>query len=134
MPEITLTSVDLPAPLSPTRATTSPGLTVKFTLFRAWTAPKRLLMPSRTSVPSAALLFDGFFFAAVGVISPPPSIPIRKQRKRSGRAAPGWPRRGIPLVLLLVLLETRCLAGRGVRSRAEVGCGDVAVLDHGVLD
>src|SRR5437764_7330409 len=47
MPERILTRVDLPAPLSPTRATTSPARTSKSTPSRAWTGPKRLLTPSR---------------------------------------------------------------------------------------
>src|SRR5690242_17648902 len=45
MPEIVLTSVDLPAPLSPTSATTSPGRTSKSTSWSACTGPKRLLTP-----------------------------------------------------------------------------------------
>src|SRR2546429_929902 len=46
MPEIAFTSVDFPAPLSPTRATTSPPRTSKSTPSRACTGPKRLLTPS----------------------------------------------------------------------------------------
>src|SRR3954452_11202121 len=45
IPAIALISVDLPAPLSPTRATTSPASTSKSTPVRASTAPKRLLTP-----------------------------------------------------------------------------------------
>ena len=45
MPAMVLTSVDLPAPLSPTRATTSPARTSKSTSVSAWTAPNRLLIP-----------------------------------------------------------------------------------------
>ena len=41
-PAIVLTSVDLPAPLSPTRPTTSPGMTRRSTPFNARTAPNRL--------------------------------------------------------------------------------------------
>ena len=47
-----LTSVDFPAPLSPTRATTSPGATSNDTSVRACTAPKRLLTPVRESTLS----------------------------------------------------------------------------------
>src|SRR3954452_11363572 len=43
------TRVDLPAPLSPTRATTSPALTSKSTPSSAWTAPNRLLTPPSAS-------------------------------------------------------------------------------------
>src|SRR5436305_847502 len=66
IPAIALTSVDLPAPLSPTRPTTSPALTVKSTRSKAWTGPNRLLMPSssRSGVPSAAISArDSRFFA-----------------------------------------------------------------------
>src|SRR5215218_11030438 len=53
MPAMHLISVDLPAPLSPTRAMTSPGDTWKSTSNSAWTAPKLLETPcsSRTGVP-----------------------------------------------------------------------------------
>src|SRR6266702_6003883 len=40
-----LTIVDLPAPLSPTSAVTSPAGAVKSTSCRTWTAPKLLLSP-----------------------------------------------------------------------------------------
>src|SRR5689334_1358599 len=46
-PAITLISVDLPAPLSPTRPTTSPSYTSKSTSVSALTAPNDLLMPVR---------------------------------------------------------------------------------------
>src|SRR3989440_9225816 len=45
MPAIVLTRVDLPAPLSPTRPTTSHALTSKSMLFSACTGPNRLLTP-----------------------------------------------------------------------------------------
>ena len=54
MPAIALTSVDLPAPLSPTSATTSPAWTSKSTSVSASTGPKLLLTPSSAS--SAPLL------------------------------------------------------------------------------
>src|SRR3954452_16830005 len=55
MPDMTLTSVDLPAPLSPTRPTTSPAPTLKSTPSRAWTAPKRLLTPRSSSSGAVAV-------------------------------------------------------------------------------
>src|SRR3954452_20492380 len=55
MPDMTLTSVDLPAPLSPTRPTTSVGLTSKSTLSSAWTAPNRLLTPRSSSSGAVAV-------------------------------------------------------------------------------
>src|SRR3954451_11216027 len=64
MPDMTLTSVDLPAPLSPTSPTTSPALTWKSTSSRAWTAPKRLLTPRSSSsgaVAVAVSLMPGTF-------------------------------------------------------------------------
>src|SRR3982750_3578173 len=65
MRAIVFTSVDLPAPLSPTRPTTSPALTAKSTRSRAWTGPNRLLTPSssRSGVPSAISTGDSRFFA-----------------------------------------------------------------------
>ena len=52
MPAMHLISVDLPAPLSPTSAMTSPGDTWKSTSNSAWTAPKLFETPcsSRTGV------------------------------------------------------------------------------------
>ena len=71
MPAIVLTSVDLPAPLSPTRPTTSPAWTAKSTRSRAWTGPKRLLTPSSArsgavgAHRSAPLLGDPRFLAGL---------------------------------------------------------------------
>ena len=45
LPESALTSVDFPAPLSPIRATTSPGLDVEITVLRARTLPKLRAAP-----------------------------------------------------------------------------------------
>src|SRR5215467_11399736 len=71
MPAMVLTSVDLPAPLSPTRPTTSPAWTSKSTSVRAWTAPKCLLMPFSSSTGASfwAVLPSGDpkRFASVGV-------------------------------------------------------------------
>src|SRR6186997_2126087 len=52
---MTLMSVDLPAPFSPTSACTWPGCRSMDTSSRARTPPKRLLMPStsRTGVPTS---------------------------------------------------------------------------------
>src|SRR3954454_21483507 len=45
MPAMHLTSVDFPAPLSPTKATTSPGLMARSTSWRTCTGPKLLFSP-----------------------------------------------------------------------------------------
>ena len=45
LPAMILTSVDLPAPLSPIRPTTSPGLSDRDTSLSAWMAPKCLETP-----------------------------------------------------------------------------------------
>src|SRR3954470_14971132 len=65
MPAIALTSVDLPAPLSPTRPTTSPAWTAKSTRSNAWTGPNRLLTPSssRSGVSVVISARDSRFFA-----------------------------------------------------------------------
>src|SRR3954454_3896648 len=49
MPAIVLISVDLPAPLSPTSAITSPGYARKSTLVSACTGPKLLETPRSSS-------------------------------------------------------------------------------------
>ena len=51
LPAIILTSVDLPAPLSPISPTTSPGSMANETSFTAWMAPKcfEMLASSRTA-------------------------------------------------------------------------------------
>ena len=53
-PARTLTSVDFPAPLSPTRATTSPAWTSRSMSVSADTAPKFLQMPRRLRISSPA--------------------------------------------------------------------------------
>src|SRR5450432_675978 len=54
MPPTHFTRVDLPAPLSPTRAMTSPGKTLKSTLCSTWMAPKLLLIPRRARMGESA--------------------------------------------------------------------------------
>src|SRR6056297_1141615 len=51
-PAITLTSVDFPAPLSPTRATTLPGSRSSETSVSALTLPKCLVMPRKRRMGS----------------------------------------------------------------------------------
>src|SRR5947207_4092401 len=72
MPAIVLIMVDLPAPLSPTRAMTSPLLTWKSTPASAVTAPKRLKTPFSSSrgCPLIALLLR----RGGGAAAPPPSV------------------------------------------------------------
>src|SRR5262245_16250648 len=74
IPAIVFTRVDLPAPLSPTSATTSPSRTSKSTRSRAWTGPNLLLTPSTSSNGVLALIVfaspdlgDPRFFAGFGV-------------------------------------------------------------------
>src|SRR5258708_6882582 len=59
MPEMILISVDLPAPLSPTSATTSPANTLNCTPSSAWTAPNRLLIPWSSSSGVRPPALDG---------------------------------------------------------------------------
>src|SRR5271170_4780718 len=54
-PEIALMMVDLPAPLSPASATTSPGWTSNDTAFSAWTAPKAFETFRTDKIGSASL-------------------------------------------------------------------------------
>src|ERR1700748_228486 len=69
MPAIVFTIVDLPAPLSPTRPTTSPARTAKSTRSRAWTGANCLLTPSSSRRGAAALISprDPRFFARARV-------------------------------------------------------------------
>src|SRR5450432_2976202 len=56
MPPTHLTRVDLPAPLSPTSAMTSPGNTLKSTLCSTWIAPKLLLIPRKARMGESATM------------------------------------------------------------------------------
>src|SRR5215211_2444626 len=75
MPAMILTRVDLPAPLSPTRATTSPGRTSRSTPSSAWTGPKLLLTPSRASTAPSEFMVEGSF----------PSVEAGGARRRQPR-------------------------------------------------
>src|SRR6266516_4315062 len=105
-----LTRVDLPAPLSPTSPTTSPGATSKSTPSRACTAPNRLLTPLR---------------ARSGVLEFILSRPFLRRR--------GGPPRGRPAPRLS-LLDPGRLARRLVGGRADLGHGPEVVLHDRVLD
>src|SRR3954451_17002472 len=110
MPATHLTSVDLPAPLSPTRAMTSPERTSKSTPRRACTAPNRLCTPrsSSSGVPLNA------------------SPPLQAQEGRRGERRPSdrvsWLREPSGSAVLLVL------------ALADVAGLQEAVLDDGVID
>src|SRR3954452_3967823 len=114
-PEMTFTSVDFPAPLSPTRATTSPGITSISASVRACTAPKRFEMPlnERTGVA-----------VAVAVTM----LPLLSPCKRMSR---GRPRRPPPCASLL---QAGLLAIGGELLRADVADLVEAVGHDGVLD
>src|SRR5689334_19669665 len=86
MPAMIFTSVDLPAPLSPMRPTTSPGATSSSTWSSACTAPKRLVTPRSESK-------DPFAFI---------SVPSRSAGFAGARRA-GRPARPTPRFLLLFL-------------------------------
>src|SRR5918998_6577221 len=105
-PAMHLISVDLPAPLSPTSAMTSPCDTWKSTSNSAWTAPKLLETPtsSRTGV-------------SVTFVSP-----------HSPAADPGASRAGRPRHSLLkahLLALRRHLSGADVLDLGEVGLAGV---------
>src|SRR5918912_1443153 len=90
MPEMTLTSVDFPAPLSPTRPTTSPGMTRKSTPFSARTAPNRLVIP-RTSSRGVVSAISGS----------PPQFGLGDTRILAARrVAAGADLRGLPEAVL----------------------------------
>src|SRR5919109_2228313 len=66
MPATHLISVDLPAPLSPTSAITSPFLTSKSVSRSAWTAPKLFVMPRSSRVGVAGALMGLVFYHGRG--------------------------------------------------------------------
>src|SRR5438874_4688583 len=109
MPEMVLTRVDLPAPLSPTRPTTSPAATSKSTPSSACTAPNLLLTPRR---------------ARSGVLEFMSWCPFTAR----GRAARRQPALGA------CLLEARRLARRRVRGRTDLRHRPELVLHDRVLD
>src|SRR5215207_5890115 len=113
IPAIVFTSVDLPAPLSPTSATTSPGRTSKSTSLSAWTGPKLLLTPFRASTGVLSLAF----------------ITRLLSRGRT-RGAP----RGAPAFSSRHLLDASFLAASGVLAGADLVHRPELVLDNRVLD
>src|SRR4051812_31788898 len=113
MPAMHLTSVDLPAPLSPTSAMTSPLLTWKSTPFSACTAPK-CLWTSRSSRRASVLN-----------LVPPPSVWRSVGRRHRGDA---------PASRSRPLLDSGLLAGRCVLPCADLLRGQEPVGDHRVLD
>ena len=84
MPAIALTSVDLPAPLSPTSATTSPAWTSKFTSESASTGPNLLLTPLNVSRAPLVLICRSFRVAA----QPGAAAAAAAPRARSGQVMP----------------------------------------------
>src|SRR3954449_7634376 len=114
MPEMALIKVDLPAPLSPTRATTSPWPTSKSTSVSARTAPKLLLTPFSSS--------RGVFGPAAGLVAVASVTSLL------------LPRRGPFAHSLTFLLQPDLLAGRRIGRRADLVHGVQAVLDDRVLD
>src|SRR6266508_5515966 len=119
-PSIAFTRVDLPAPLSPTRATTSPALTSKSTSDSACTGPKLLLTPL-----SARRCLGWASSASLNSLAPP--------RARGSIVIP-------TTCLASCLLQSSRRAGLGVLGNADVLHGPVGrlevpvVLEHGVLD
>src|SRR5215204_2262660 len=82
-PAMVFTRVDLPAPLSPTRASTSPARTSRSMFFSAWTAPKRLETPrSASTVPVTG------GEVGVTVIDQPPGALLRSGLGPGGYAVP----------------------------------------------
>src|SRR6476659_7895495 len=114
---MTLTSVDLPAPLSPTRATTSPGWTSKSTPSSACTGPNLLLTPLSERIAPFVAIFLSF--------SSPGSASAPGELMRLARCVPSpHPLSG----------DARLLAVGLVRAGADLCWRVVAVRDHGRLD
>src|SRR5258708_28193518 len=70
IPAIAFTSVDLPAPLSPTNAVTSPGYTWKSTSCRTCATPKLLLTPWSSRMGSRMGTVFGIASAVIGESEP----------------------------------------------------------------
>src|SRR3954452_23630172 len=119
MPAMHLISVDLPAPLSPTSAMTSPGATWKSTWYRAWTAPKLFDTPRSSRIGSLLLTI---------------SSPLSVVRRAAGPPRPGGVvGRGGPPPRAAI----RGAAGLQAQLRAELrelAGADVALLEEAVLD
>src|SRR5919108_285925 len=113
MPAIVFTSVDFPAPLSPTSATTSPAWTSKSTSLSAWTGPKLLLTPSS---------------ARTGV------LPFELILRRLLSAGLGAPIAGAPNCSPQDLLDASLLASGCVLAGADLVHRPEPVLDDRVLD
>src|SRR5258705_11837597 len=136
MPEIALINVDLPAPLSPTSATSSPAWTLKSTSVRASTAPNRLVTPltSRSGRSGAAVaeavvtcsldsLLDAVLLARGGVCARADlrrrPVLVRDNRRLDGFGGHGLDRD----------LERRDVGLAVVLGR--VGAGHLLALDQG---
>src|SRR5207249_1733326 len=133
MPDRTFTIVDLPAPLSPTSATTSARRTSKSTWSSACTAPNRLETPrsSRSGAPATTVIrapppspSEG---EGRGGGEPSSSIPSSWRRTPEAPAAPS-------VECSYALRDARRFARVGVLARADLVLGPEAVLDHGRRD
>src|SRR5690242_8158056 len=112
IPATHLTSVDFPAPLSPTSAVTSPARTEKSTSCSTWTAPKLLLtLFSCRSTPASSPVVRGP--GAVGGSS-------TAHRARIGPRS------------LSADVDAELLAGVGQRADADLRRLDLALVDHGL--
>ena len=108
MPEIVLISVDLPAPLSPTRAVTWPAGMSRSMSVSACTGPKFLPMPRSRSSGSASFTFTSCLITSSGVRAgcPHPGRAVcfgtswrcRRpcRRSRTSPCTAGWPARTCP--------------------------------------
>src|SRR5436190_6909312 len=117
IPAMVLTSVDLPAPLSPTSPTTSPAFTSKSMSLSACTGPNRLLTPFSCS--RGAFAFMSVPFRFVGFPSPRRVAPSRHPAKRGAV-------RGS--------CDSRRLARGRVRARADLRRRPEPVLDDRAVD
>src|SRR3954454_2826031 len=119
MPEIALMRVDLPAPLSPTRATTSPAPTSKSTSVSARTAPKLLLTPFSSS--------RGVFDPAAGCVAVA-SVTSLLPRRRGPHCSLSY------FTTTSALLEADLLARGRICRRADLLDRVEAVLNNRRLD
>src|SRR3712207_288609 len=126
-PVIALINVDLPAPLSPISATTSPERTSKSTSFKACTAPKDLLTPL---VPSTTLPPEPSF-PELSALTPLP-FPIGTWAASSVAGASSRPGRPAPAVPSRTGFR-RCTVARPSRRyspRSPSPCRDIAYVQN----
>src|SRR5689334_16928930 len=123
-------SVDLPAPLSPTRAVTLPGCTLRSTPFRTLTGPKDFLTPTSWMIGSAPTDVAGVGVIVSDMLA---SLGCRGPARRGVTPCGATPLAVSPQADPLLGRDSVLLASSHHVGRADVVVIGVAGSDH-VLD